>query len=133
MADIKIDRNLFQERLGSFISTWKSDLRSGNSSTFNGANSILVLMGKTEESSQFQKNNAIHFWLLGYEFPATLMLFTTETLYVVTTAKKAKHLEPLKGDKIDVEILVRGKDAEENKKLFEKITQVIKDSGVSRG
>lgn len=88
-------------------------------------------MGKTEESSQFQKNNAIHFWLLGYEFPATLMLFTTEMVYVVTTAKKAKHLEPLKGDKIPLEILVRGKDGEENKKLFEKITQVIKDSGVS--
>lgn len=131
MADIKIDRVLFQERLGSFLSSWRADLRSPSpNSTFNGANSILVLMGKTEESSQFQKNNAIHFWLLGYEFPATLMLFTTEMVYVVTTAKKAKHLEPLKGDKIPLEILVRGKDGEENKKLFEKITQVIKDSGV---
>ena len=59
-----------------------------------------------------------------------MMLFTTEMVYVVTTAKKAKHLEPLKGDKIPLEILVRGKDVEENKKLFEKITQVIKDSGV---
>lgn len=131
MADIKIDRGLFQERLSSFISAWKADLRSSSSPIFSGANSILILMGKTEESSQFQKNNAIHFWLLGYEFPATLMLFTTETLYIVTTLKKAKHLEPLKGDKIGVEILVRGKDAEENKKLFEKIAQVIKDSGVS--
>ena len=28
------------------------------------------------------------FWLLGYEFPATLMLFTVETLYIVTTVKK---------------------------------------------
>ena len=27
-------------------------------------------------------------WLLGYEFPATLMVLTTESLYVVTTAKK---------------------------------------------
>ena len=28
------------------------------------------------------------FWLLGYEFPATLLVFTPEVMYVVTTAKK---------------------------------------------
>jgi len=28
------------------------------------------------------------FWLLGYEFPATLILLTTETVYIVTTKKK---------------------------------------------
>jgi len=87
MADIKIDKNLFQERLSHFISAWKADKRGGDA-LFGGASSILVLMGKTEESAQFQKNNAIHFWLLGYEFPATLFLFTLDTLYIVTTAKK---------------------------------------------
>ena len=28
------------------------------------------------------------FWLLGYEFPTTMMLFTVDTLYILTTAKK---------------------------------------------
>lgn len=28
------------------------------------------------------------FWLLGYEFPTTLMLFTLDTLYILTTQKK---------------------------------------------
>lgn len=32
--------------------------------------------------------DVLQFWLLGYEFPATLMVFTTEALYIVTTAKK---------------------------------------------
>jgi len=32
------------------------------------------------------------FWLLGYEFPATLFLFTMEALYVVTTAKKGESI-----------------------------------------
>lgn len=59
MADIKIDKNLFQERLSHFVSAWKADKRSGDT-LFGGASSILVLMGKTEESAQFQKNNAIH-------------------------------------------------------------------------
>ena len=30
----------------------------------------------------------LQFWLLGYEFPATLMLLTPETVYIVTTKKK---------------------------------------------
>lgn len=31
---------------------------------------------------------SLQFWLLGYEFPTTLMLFTPETLYILTTQKK---------------------------------------------
>ncbi len=59
MAEIKIDGKLFQERLSHFISAWKADKRSGDA-LFGGASSILILMGKTEETAQFQKNNAIH-------------------------------------------------------------------------
>jgi hypothetical protein len=43
----------------------------------------------------------------------------------------AKHLEPLKGGKIPLETLVRGKDPEQNEKLFVKITDIIKSAGVS--
>jgi len=35
------------------------------------------------------------FWLLGYEFPATLILLTTETVYVVTTKKKGTTMKLL--------------------------------------
>jgi nucleosome binding factor SPN SPT16 subunit len=91
MAEIKIDKQLFHERLSHFYSSWKADKRSGDA-VFAGAGSILVLMGKTEDTAMFQKNNAIHFWLLGYEFPATLFLFTLDALYVVTTSKKGKRL-----------------------------------------
>ena len=93
----------------------------------------------------------IKFWLLGYEFPATLMLFTLDCLYVVTTAKKgrfhmacpgylkreanvsatAKHLEQLKGGRFPIEILIRGKDAAENEKLWVTIVDKIKAAGVS--
>jgi FACT complex subunit SPT16 N-terminal lobe domain len=43
----------------------------------------------------------------------------------------AKHLKPLEGGKTPLEVLVRGKDAAENTKLFETITGAIKESGVS--
>ncbi|KAK2615761.1 hypothetical protein N8I77_002490 [Diaporthe amygdali] len=125
---IKIDNKLFQERVSHFVNAWKADKRSGDA-LFGGASSIVIMMGKMEEAQGFQKNNAMHFWLLGYEFPTTLMLFTTETLYILTTQKKAKYLDQIKGDKFPVEVLVRGKDAEENKKLFVKVAEIIKKAG----
>lgn len=128
MAEIKIDGKLFQERLSHFATAWKNDLRS-KESLFGGASSIVVMMGKVEEAPEFHKNNAVHFWLLGYEFPTTLMLFTTDTLYILTTAKKAKHLDQIKAGRFPVEVLVRGKDAEENEKLFVKISEKIKEAG----
>ena len=42
----------------------------------------------------------------------------------------AKHLELLKGGKVPVEILVRGKDSDQNAKHFEKCLDVIKGAGV---
>lgn len=32
----------------------------------------------------------LQFWLLGYEFPTTLMLFTLDAIYILTTQKKGK-------------------------------------------
>jgi nucleosome binding factor SPN SPT16 subunit len=59
------------------------------------------------------------------------MLFTLDSLYIITTQKKAKYLDQIKGGRIPVEVLVRGKDAAENEKLFVKIADIIKSSGVS--
>ncbi|OAX82283.1 FACT complex subunit spt16 [Emergomyces africanus] len=130
--EIKIDKATFFTRLSTFYSAWRADKRSSNP-VFGGAGSIVILMGRTEEANTFQKNNAMHFWLLGYEFPATLFVFTTEAMYVVTTAKKAKYLEHLKGGKIPVEILVTTKDAEQKTKVFEKCLDVIKGAGKKVG
>ncbi|MCJ1467781.1 FACT complex subunit spt16 [Pseudocyphellaria aurata] len=130
--EVKIDKQVFHDRLSHFISAWKADKRA-NDALFGGVGSIVILMGKNDGTITFQKNNAIHFWLLGYEFPATLLLFTTEMLYIVTTVKKAKHLEPLKGGKVPIEILVRGKDADQNAKHFKRCLDAIKDAGKKVG
>lgn len=135
MADeIVINKQAFFDRLGQLYSTWKSERRSNpndSNTLFGGTSSIVVVSGKAEESSTYQKNNALHFWLLGYEFPATLMLLTPEAFWVVTTAKKAKHLESLKNGKIPVETLVVTKDPESKTKAFDKCLDVIKSAGVS--
>lgn len=132
MADVKIDSRVFQERLSHFINAWKADKRSGDA-LFGGVSSIVILMGRVGEEPEFYKNNAMHFWLLGYEFPTTLMLLTLDTLYIVTTQKKAKYLDQIKGGRFPVEVLVRGKDSAENEKIFLKITDAIKAAGKKSG
>ncbi len=60
MADeIKIDKENFNNRLSQFLSAWKADKRSGDA-LFGGVGSIVILMGKTEETNAYQKNNAMH-------------------------------------------------------------------------
>lgn len=63
MAEIKIDSGLFQERVSHFVGAWKNDLRS-KEGPFNGASSIVILMGKPEDGQDFHKNNAMHVSLL---------------------------------------------------------------------
>ncbi|RYP64538.1 hypothetical protein DL771_008727 [Monosporascus sp. 5C6A] len=132
MGDVKIDGKLFQERINHFVNAWKADKRAGDQ-VFGGVSSIVILLGKVEENPEFHKNNSMHFWLLGYEFPTTLMLLTVDCLYVVTTAKKAKHLEQLKGGRFPIEVLVRGKDAAANEKQFIKIADTINAAGKKVG
>jgi nucleosome binding factor SPN SPT16 subunit len=46
------------------------------------------MCGEAEKIMEIDTDSAIQFWLLGYEFPATLFLFTLDALYIVTTSKK---------------------------------------------
>ena len=56
---MKIDVKVFHERLGQLVSTWKTDKRTGGDAVFGGVGSIVILLGKAEDSL-YQKNNAMH-------------------------------------------------------------------------
>ncbi|KAJ1860369.1 FACT complex subunit spt16, partial [Coemansia sp. RSA 2703] len=74
-------------------------------------------------------------WLLGYEFPNTLILFTKDKIYVVASQKKAKILEPLKNTLggVPIEIFVHGKDVAKNQEFFSQTVSAIKSSGAKLG
>ena len=59
MAEIKIDGKLFQERISQLSNAWKNDIRS-KENVFQGASSIVIMMGKVEESGDYHKNHAMH-------------------------------------------------------------------------
>ena len=55
---VEIDKALFHERLGQFVSAWKADKRSGDQ-IFGGVGSIAIMLGKADDPP-YQKSNAIH-------------------------------------------------------------------------
>jgi nucleosome binding factor SPN SPT16 subunit len=98
MADeggVKLDKQEFNDRLDKLITAWKGDKRTGDA-LFGGVGSLVILIGKSEEQQNYQKSNATHFWLLGYEFPTTLFVITLDTFYVVTTGKKGMFHENMR-------------------------------------
>jgi hypothetical protein len=56
---IVINADAFFDRLTHFYNLWKSDKRAGDG-VFGGADSIVVLAGKAEQESSYQKHNALH-------------------------------------------------------------------------
>lgn len=62
MADeeIVINSAPFFERLSHFYNAWKNDKRSTGDQVFGGVGAIVVVAGKSESESSYQKNNALH-------------------------------------------------------------------------
>ena len=52
--DIVIDKQLFHERLSSFVTKWKTDKRAGDQ-IFQGAGSIATVVGKPSEEGSYLK------------------------------------------------------------------------------
>ncbi|KAJ1959536.1 FACT complex subunit spt16, partial [Dipsacomyces acuminosporus] len=97
--------------------------------------SILVLQGRSDEENPYTKTIATQMWLLGYEFPNTLMLFTKSKVYVIASQKKAKILSPLESTPggVPIEIFIHTKDAAKNQEIFDKTIAAIKDCGPNVG
>lgn len=52
--DIVIDKQLFHDRLGSFVAKWKADKRAGDA-LFQGAGAIATVVGKKSEPGSYLK------------------------------------------------------------------------------
>ncbi|POY72753.1 hypothetical protein BMF94_4160 [Rhodotorula taiwanensis] len=128
MSDVNISSATFHRRATALFDQW--DAKSEDVAPLTDVDHLLVVAGNSDEENPYRKGSAIQTYLLGYEFPSTLMLLGKRKIYFVVSSSKAKLLQPLltapkSGEKIDVEILTRGKDEAENKKLFERIIELI--------
>ncbi|KAF9359172.1 FACT complex subunit spt16 [Mortierella sp. NVP85] len=130
-AEVTIDARLFHRRARGLVNHWKKS--NGPEDSFQNVGSLLVLLGNLgEDDNIYQKTTALQTWLFGYELTQTLMLFTPDTLHVVTGANKAKILESLKqweGFLFPIEIHARSKDEAHNEEIFQKMVDIIAKLG----
>lgn len=139
MSDVKIDSLSCFSRVKRVFDGWQVSLRAGCSSSHSQADHspsqssssdqeleslanvdvIAVVVADAEENALPKKGVALQTWLLAYEFPSTILVFTRKPnkLSILTSQSKAKILSQLKpSNDIELEVVVRPKDAAEARK-----------------
>lgn len=88
---VQINLELYGKRLKLLNNKWKEHKKE----MWGGADAIAVVTPPASEDLRYLKSTALHIWLLGYEFPETVMVFMPGALHFVCSSKKAGHLEEL--------------------------------------
>lgn len=107
----EINADTFCKRLKTFYTNWKE-----NKQAFWGsADAITVSAPPPSEDLRYLKSSALNVWLLGYEFPETIMVFMESRIHFLCSQKKASLLEVLKKPSktsmgIDIVLHVKGRN-----------------------
>ncbi|EPQ27210.1 uncharacterized protein PFL1_05133 [Pseudozyma flocculosa PF-1] len=135
MSDIVIDAKAFSRRANALFKAWKAAESSEDLDALRQCDSVIVVSGGQNEEQPYSKTSTIHTWLLGYEFPSTLIHLTRDGLTFITSASKAKLLEPLRSDKnaFRLEILKRTKSDDDNKAIWDDLFSRIDTAGKRLG
>ncbi|KAJ6359583.1 hypothetical protein OIU77_003731 [Salix suchowensis] len=87
-----IDVGKFKTRLKALYSNWnenKADL-------WGSSDAVSVATPPPSEDLRYLKSSALNIWLLGYEFPETVMVFMKKQIHFLCSQKKASLLEVVK-------------------------------------
>lgn len=88
----EINLDAFIKRLREFYANW----RDHKHEPWGGAEAIAVANPPTCEDFRYLKSSALQTWLLGYEFPETIMMFMEGRIHFLCSQEIASLLEDLK-------------------------------------
>ena len=91
-ASYTIDMANFVKRLKAFYGHWKEH----KTDLWAGSDAVTVATPPASEDLRYLKSSALNIWLIGYEFPETIMVFTSKQIHFLCSQKKAGLLETLK-------------------------------------
>ncbi|KAF8531659.1 FACT complex subunit SPT16 [Gautieria morchelliformis] len=90
---VELNTKLFSERVKLVYDAWASAGHKEEYESLAGIDALLLVAGDPAgEDEPVRKTTAFQTWLLGYEFPSTLILFTKQKIYFLCSASKAKVL-----------------------------------------
>ncbi|KAK0593312.1 hypothetical protein LWI29_034665 [Acer saccharum] len=92
-----INLETFSTRLKTFYSHWKET----KSDLWGSADVLAIATPPASEDLRYLKSSALNIWLLGYEFPETIMVFTKKQIHFLCSQKKASLLGVVKKSAMD--------------------------------
>jgi len=106
--DYTINLASFSTRLKALYSNWQE-----HKAEFWGSSDVLVVATPpASEDLRYLKSSALNVWLLGYEFPETIMIFMNKQIHFLCSQKKASLLEAVRGsakEAVGVEVVMHVK------------------------
>eukprot|EP00249_Psilotum_nudum_P024634 c29245_g1_i1 orf=537-3725(+) len=88
----EINLDTFGKRLKALYACWKEY----KVELWGGAESLAIVTPPTSEDLRYLKSSALHIWMLGYEFPETVIVFMQGLIHILCSQKKASLLEELR-------------------------------------
>lgn len=105
-----IDTNTLVRRLKSLYSHW----REYRDDLWGSSNVFVVATPPPSDDLRYLKSSALNIWLLGYEFPETIMVFSDKQIHFLCSQKKASLLDVVKEsakDAVSVDVVMHVKAA----------------------
>ncbi|KAJ7074321.1 FACT complex subunit SPT16 [Mycena amicta] len=112
---VELNKAAFHSRVQRIYQGWRDAAQNEDYNIIDGADGLLLVAGDpAPEDEPARKGTAIQQWLLGYEFPSTLILFAEDKISILCSASKAKILSQIQGSSgtVPVEILAQAKAKE---------------------
>ncbi|XP_057531965.1 FACT complex subunit SPT16 [Amaranthus tricolor] len=125
----QINLETFSKRLKALYDNWKEN----KSDLWGDSDALAIATPPPSDDLRYLKSSALNIWLLGYEFPETIMLFTKKQIHFLCSQKKASLLEVIKKSAkeavgVDVLMHVKGKN-EDGSSQMETILKSVRSSG----
>ncbi|XP_062143324.1 FACT complex subunit SPT16-like [Alnus glutinosa] len=98
----------FTKRLKMLYSHWNEY----NGDLWGASDALAIATPPTSEDLRYLKSSALNIWLVGYEFPETIMVFMKKQIHFLCSQKKASLLDVVKNsakDALGVEVVMHVK------------------------
>ncbi|XVE89511.1 hypothetical protein DITRI_Ditri20bG0002600 [Diplodiscus trichospermus] len=103
-----INLDSFSKRLKILYSHWNKH----NTDLWGTSNALAISTPPVSEDLRYLKSSALNIWLVGYEFPETIMVFLKKQIHFLCSQKKASLLDVVKKsarEALDVEVVIHVK------------------------
>ena len=130
--EVNINTEKFFQRLERLQTHWTTH----KSTVWGGSDAICIPLGSAAgKEMTYSKSSSTHLYLLGYEFPDSIMIITRNSFHFMATAKRCSYLESAllgTSSPISINFLKKEKDDGVNRENFHNLLSVIRKGGGKR-